>query len=151
MFSTPNRRDRVEVLLQDAEGNFLVEQMLDVRYPENRGKIRLQGGAIEEGETPEDAAIRELQEEYGIKLRSRNLWRMADADLPCGSVVFRFMADHGCENIGEQHSGLGLERLVACQTIPPVGQMIDLPVDSEHRIEKYDAFYAEADDAVQVS
>ncbi len=144
MSSTPNRHGRVEVLLQgDIYGDFLVEQLVDYRLPKNRGKIRLPGGAIAEGETPEEAALRSLRQQYDIKLGSHNLWLLADVDLPCGSTVVRFIASHGCCNIGAQPSSSEHERrLVYCQTIPRVGEMVDLPVDSEHRIEKYDAFYA---------
>lgn len=35
-----------------------------------KGKLNLLGGAIEEGETPEQAAIRELKEESGLYLQS---------------------------------------------------------------------------------
>ena len=38
-----------------------------------KGRLNLLGGSIEDGETPEEAAIRELEEESGIKVNSATL------------------------------------------------------------------------------
>lgn len=50
------------------------------------GKLDLPGGTIEFGETPQDALIRELKEEVGIKLKKYELF---DAD----SVLFDWNYD----------------------------------------------------------
>jgi ADP-ribose pyrophosphatase YjhB (NUDIX family) len=55
----------VAILISN-ENNELYLQKRDLRAPKNPGKVSLFGGAIEEGESPYEAAQRELQEELGL-------------------------------------------------------------------------------------
>lgn len=61
--------DRVRVVLP-YEDQYLMETLQNPKWPQNFGKRRFVGGGIDEGETPEQAAARELMEELGAKIDS---------------------------------------------------------------------------------
>jgi 8-oxo-dGTP pyrophosphatase MutT (NUDIX family) len=56
---------RVRIVLA-FEGGFLLERLSNPKWPMNLGKTRFIGGKIELGETPAQAAARELFEELGV-------------------------------------------------------------------------------------
>lgn len=60
-------QSRVRIVLP-YKGQYLLETLSNPKWPENLGKRRFIGGGVEEGETPEQAAARELFEELGIKV-----------------------------------------------------------------------------------
>lgn len=60
-------QERVRVVLP-YKGQYLLERLNNPHWPANIGKIRHIGGGIEKGETPIQAATRELQEELGAKV-----------------------------------------------------------------------------------
>ena len=66
---------RVRVAMPHEEG-YLMEKLKNPKYPENIGRIRFPGGGIDEGETPEEAAVRELKEELGIDITAEDLARL---------------------------------------------------------------------------
>ena len=61
------KNERVRVVLP-YKGGFLLEKLNNPNWPANIGKIRHIGGGIEKGETPVEAAVRELHEEIGAKV-----------------------------------------------------------------------------------
>ena len=68
---TPGRRGAIGVVLRDKQF-LVVERSAKVVAP---GKLCFPGGGIEEGETPEEALIREFDEELRVAVRPvRFLW-----------------------------------------------------------------------------
>jgi hypothetical protein len=68
MASAGSPQPRVRVVLP-YKNQYLLEKLTNPRWPENIGKRRFIGGGVEEGETPEQAAARELFEELGVKIK----------------------------------------------------------------------------------
>jgi 8-oxo-dGTP pyrophosphatase MutT (NUDIX family) len=64
-YSTVRLRDGVGVLAVDDEGFAYFAK--EFRYAVGRESVEIVGGAVEEGESPEEAARRELREELGIE------------------------------------------------------------------------------------
>lgn len=59
---------RVRVVMP-YKNQYLMETLNNSKWPENIGKRRFIGGGIEKGETPEQAAAREMFEELGVKIK----------------------------------------------------------------------------------
>lgn len=59
---------RVRVVMP-YKNQYLMETLNNSKWPENIGKRRFMGGGIEKGETPEQAAAREMFEELGVKIK----------------------------------------------------------------------------------
>ena len=64
-YATVRLKDGVGVLAVDDEGHAYFAK--EFRYAIGRESVEIVGGAIEEGESPEEAARRELREEIGVE------------------------------------------------------------------------------------
>jgi hypothetical protein len=64
-------KERVRVVLP-YKGGYLLERLNNPAWPKNFGKKRHIGGGIEEGETPQEAAAREMFEELGVRVSAKD-------------------------------------------------------------------------------
>ena len=64
--TAPQPRVRVVMPYQ---GKYLLETLNNSKWPQNLGKRRFPGGGVEQGETPQQAAAREMFEELGVKIK----------------------------------------------------------------------------------
>ena len=69
--SAAKQQERVRVVLP-YKGKFLLERLINPAWPKNYGRKRHIGGGIEDGETPEEAAAREMHEELGVKINPKH-------------------------------------------------------------------------------
>lgn len=72
----------VAVALADAEDRILLQQRAPGRSM--AGLWEFPGGKVEDGELPEDALIREIEEELGILLGRKAIWPACFASAPLG-------------------------------------------------------------------
>ena len=70
----------VGIILTSSEGKFLIQLRDNNPKITNPGKWGLFGGSSEDQETPQEAIIREIEEELGIKLESLKLKEIYSKD-----------------------------------------------------------------------
>lgn len=86
---------RVRVVMPHGKG-YLMERMNNKKYPDNYGKIRLPGGGVDPGETPRQAAIREMAEELSLKLEEKKLKSLGIHPGDYGAEeYFQYDGEHG--------------------------------------------------------
>lgn len=89
-------REGSAVFLIDPEGRILLQQRDDPLPPEGYGRWAVPGGRREGSESPRDTALREFEEETGVRLQRLRFFRtVAPADLPAtaGATLHLFFAD----------------------------------------------------------
>ena len=86
----------VAVAVRRADGKWLM-----VRRSRNVGsplKVCFPGGTVEKGESQEEAVIREMQEELGVRVRPiKNVWRHEFPDKPLTLWGWIAELEHGAE------------------------------------------------------
>ncbi len=76
-------REGSGVMLIDREGRILLQQRDDDRPPAGYGRWAIPGGGREGAETPRETALREFEEETGIRLERLRFYRtVTRSDLP---------------------------------------------------------------------
>jgi 8-oxo-dGTP pyrophosphatase MutT (NUDIX family) len=86
----PMKQERVRVVLPYLEG-YLLERLSNPRWPMNMGKTRHVGGGIENNETPEQAASRELFEELGVTIPPASFEKLGSHE----NQHYLIVKDHG--------------------------------------------------------
>ena len=107
-------RNRVEAIIPTAEG-YWVEKLSDPAYPENVGRVRCIGGKIENGETPEAALLRELAEEYELRVLPEQLRLLSQRPGRHGNI-FRVRVDG--LSLTPRRSTTGHEEIVFARVLP---------------------------------
>jgi 8-oxo-dGTP pyrophosphatase MutT (NUDIX family) len=116
MSTRETERNRVEGIMRIKEG-FVVERLLDPKYPDSIGMLRCPGGKVEEGESPKEALVRELKEEYDIAIEE---WQLIYKQAERGSRgwVYRFAIVGPFTAKTGSKSTEGVEELVLHEYIP---------------------------------
>lgn len=70
----PNRGNSIGIVIKEGTNDFVLVTNINHKNP----KAKIPGGRIEPGESKEEAVIREIHEETGLKLNSKKiLWKFA--------------------------------------------------------------------------
>ena len=94
------------------------------RHPLGRPTWEVCAGGIDPGETPHDAALRELREETGFRARSmRRLWSAYSAPGFCSELLHFFVTDDW--DIGEPEPDAGEDIEVATFPLSRLREMIE--------------------------
>lgn len=64
--------------------------LIQRRYPPGKGKWALPGGVVEQGESPEQAAVREIKEELGIEIQIKKLIGVYNAAIRDGDLEYNY-------------------------------------------------------------
>lgn len=121
IFSTVRMRPGVSVLALDEEG--FVHLTNEYRYAVERESIEAVSGGVDAGETPLDAARRELREELGIEARE---WLDLGSVDPFTSVVLspaRLFLARGLTHAAHSREGTEVIRVVRV-TVPEAVEMV---------------------------
>ncbi len=81
--TVPLERRAARVLLVDAAGRVLLQQCCDPAAPDAGSWWNTTGGGIDDGETSEQAAARELLEETGLRVGAADLGPVVHQRLTC--------------------------------------------------------------------
>lgn len=112
---TASQRVRIVLPYND---KYLLETLNNPKWPDNLGKRRFIGGGIDEGETPEQAATRELMEELGVKADSSK-FKFLGLD-PKTLEHYLEYANHGIEP-GDYKATVGSDPIISLKPGLPEG------------------------------
>lgn len=84
-------RDYAGVLLVSKDGRLLLQRRDKTPTIKNPGMITTFGGSVENGETAEECAIRELEEELGLSLTKNDLLLLLRIDVGAGQSQSIFL------------------------------------------------------------
>ncbi len=93
--SKPQKQITIVVCIVENDGRFLILRRLDINPMWNH-KWEFPGGKIEFGETPEQACVREVQEETGLTIQCpeflgihTDYWHLPDKEIQVQLVIYR--------------------------------------------------------------
>jgi ADP-ribose pyrophosphatase len=97
-----NRQDTAIVIGITPDNQIL---LVDEEQPHIARGIKLVAGKIDPGETPEDAAKRELLEETGYQAKSLHLWYQSNPDVNVDWTVYTYIAKNVIQVATQQLEG----------------------------------------------
>jgi 8-oxo-dGTP pyrophosphatase MutT (NUDIX family) len=109
------QQQRVRVVIP-YKGQYLLERLNNPAWAENLGKIRHIGGGIEAGETPIQAAARELQEEIGANVNPKSFRHLGFHD----GQHYLELTDHDIHP-GSYVSSVGSDPVITLEHTMPHG------------------------------
>lgn len=109
------QQERVRVVLP-YKGQYLLERLNNPKWPANIGKIRHIGGGIEKGETPFEAAARELNEELGVTVNKSAFRHLGKHD----GQHYLELTSHDIHP-GNYNSTVGSDPIITLERAMPVG------------------------------
>ncbi len=95
---------QVKIIIQDDEGKYLLVKRADKEKIEHCGNWECPGGKLEEGESFEDAAIRETKEEVNLDIEIIRIVKELDKDGEIMAMVFLGKPTTKEVVISEEHS-----------------------------------------------
>lgn len=119
-------RDVACAIIFNSFGEILLQKK-DLRYLSYPGIWSFFGGAVEKGETPKEAVIRELKEEIGINFEEIKLFNTCDCEDPHPQKIlkgkmFTFIAQHNGTDIklteGAGFAFFSKEEILSLNMIP---------------------------------
>lgn len=111
--------ERVRVVMP-YKGQYLMETLNNPKWPDNLGKRRFVGGGVDEGETPEQAAARELFEELGIKINPKRFKHLGLDTAEKTPMHYLQLQRHGLKP-GEYKSTAGSDPIIYLNKGMPAG------------------------------
>lgn len=89
-------KPRVRVMMPTGPNTYLLEKLMNKKYPQNLGKLRFPGGGVDPGETMQEAAVREMQEELKYTLDPSKLEYVGQDSRPTHNYEHYFrLLNHG--------------------------------------------------------
>jgi len=98
---------QVKIIIQDEIGRYLLIKRADKEKIEHCGNWECPGGKLEEGESFEEAAIREAKEEVNLDIEIIKTVKKLDKDGETIAVVFLGKSSTTEVTISEEHSEHG--------------------------------------------
>jgi 8-oxo-dGTP pyrophosphatase MutT (NUDIX family) len=108
-------QERVRVVLP-YKGQYLLEKLNNPQWPANIGKVRHIGGGIEKGETPIQAAARELNEEIGVHVNPNAFRHLGKHD----GQHYLELTEHNIQP-GNYNSTFGSDPIITLEHASPFG------------------------------
>ena len=111
-------KERVRVVLP-YKGKYLLERLTNPAWPKSYGCKRHVGGGIEEGETPEQAAAREMFEELGVNINPKDFKYLGKYE---GQHYIELPEEAHQLTPGSYEASVGSDPVVSLEYTEPSGQ-----------------------------
>lgn len=111
---------QVKIIIQDQEGKYLLVRRADKEKIEHWGNWECPGGKLEEGESFEDAAIRETKEEVNLDIKLVKVVKELDKNGEVMAVVFLGKPATTEVTLSEEHSDHGWFTHKELKTLEPI-------------------------------
>jgi len=111
---------QVKIIIQDEKGKYLLLKRADKEKIKHFGNWECPGGKLEEGESFEDAAIREAKEEVNLDIEIIKTVKKLDKNGETIAIVFLGKPSTTEITISEEHSDYGWFSYEELQNLEPI-------------------------------